>query len=59
MTPDQQTRQTQCADDWQREPLPDPFDDRTIQERMARTIAKAAAAKPAAGRWWAPDPRER
>lgn len=40
--PDQQTALT--ADDWRREPLPDPFDDRAVQERIARLIAKAAEA---------------
>lgn len=40
-----QTPQTEAPADWRREPLPDPFDDRKVQERIARLIAKAAGAE--------------
>jgi hypothetical protein len=43
--PDQQTPPpAESPEDWRRQPLPDPFDDRAIQERIARVIAKAAEA---------------
>jgi hypothetical protein len=44
MNTNQQTSQTETSAESRQEPLPEWFDDRHVQERIARLIAKAAEA---------------